>query len=40
MIDWLQKEHPQALPRLRGNMEIRSRDEPDMSSKGEAPVTP
>jgi hypothetical protein len=28
------------LPRLRGNMEIRSRDEPDMSSKGEAPVTP
>ncbi|MDF3383148.1 MULTISPECIES: mechanosensitive ion channel family protein [Sulfitobacter] len=40
MIDWLQKEHPQALPRLRGNMEIRSRDEPDMSSKGEAPVMP
>ncbi|MFG6517634.1 mechanosensitive ion channel family protein [Sulfitobacter sp. 1A13496] len=40
MIDWLQKEHPQALPRRRGNMEIRSRDEPDMSSKGEAPVTP
>ncbi|MFG6595062.1 mechanosensitive ion channel family protein [Sulfitobacter sp. 1A13368] len=40
MIDWLQKEHPQALPRLRGNMEIRSHDEPGMSSKGEAPVTP
>ena len=40
MIDWLQKEHPQALPRLRGNMEIRSHDKPDMSSKGEAPVTP
>ncbi|MFG6569440.1 mechanosensitive ion channel family protein [Sulfitobacter sp. 1A13679] len=38
MIDWLQKEHPQALPRLRGNMEIRRRDEGPPNS--EAPAVP
>ncbi len=38
MIVWLQKEHPQALPRLRGSMEIRSRDE--VSPNSEAPAVP
>lgn len=44
MINWLQNDHPQALPRLRGNIEIRSSGDtsrmPPPREEGEAPAEP